>query len=98
VPIGNASGQVLSAPLWRVVGEGGMPLINIASGAIFGGVALMGAWYGLKIGYSANLFWYFWGMIAAGIAYGAFAITAGVREIGRLAWRWDAPLRTLKRP
>jgi hypothetical protein len=75
-----------------------MALIYTASGAMFGGVALAGAWYGLTEGYSSSLFWYFWGMIVAGIAYGAYAIALGVRELARLAWRWNAPLRTLKRP
>jgi hypothetical protein len=98
VVVDSASGQLFSSGLWRLVGEGGMALIYVASGAIFGGVALIGAWYGVKTGYSSNLFWYFWGMIAAGVAYGAYAIALGVREIGRLAWRWNAPLRTLKRP
>jgi hypothetical protein len=69
----------------------------VASGAIFGGVALFGAWYGITTGYSSGLFWYFWGMIAAGVAYGAYAIALGVRELGRLAWRWNSGLRTLKR-
>jgi hypothetical protein len=98
VPIENASGQVFSSTLWRVIGEGGKPLAGIASGAIFGGVALFAAWYGFTEGYSRNLFAFIWGLIAAGIAYGAIAITGGVREIARLAWRWDAPLRNLKRP
>ena len=66
--------------------------------ALFGGVALVGASYGIKVGYSSRLFWYFWGLISAGILYGGYAITLGVREIARLAWRWNAPLRTLKRP
>ena len=74
-----------------------MPLVYIASGAVFGGVALFGAWYGVTQGYSSNLFWYFWGLIAAGLAYGALAIASGLRELARLAWRWDAPLRSLKR-
>jgi hypothetical protein len=52
----------------------------------------------VKHGYSSQLFWYFWGLIAPGIAYGAYAISLGLRELGRLAWRWNAPLRTLKRP
>ncbi len=98
IPIETGSGQVFTSALWRVVGEGGMPLANIASGLLFGGVALVGAWYGIKVGYSNNLFWYFWGMIAAGLVYGAFAIVGGLREIAKLAWRWDAPLRSLKRP
>jgi hypothetical protein len=98
VPVGSGSGQVFSAPLWRIIGEGGMALMYTASGAVFGGVALVGAWYGLTQGYSSNLFWYFWGMIVAGVAYGAYAIALGVRELARLAWRWNAPLRALKRP
>ena len=98
VPIDTSSGQVFSSGLWRIVGEGGMPLMSVASGALFGAVALMGAWYGVKEGYSSNLFWYFWGLISAGIIYGVYAITTGLREVARLAWRWNAPLRTLKRP
>jgi hypothetical protein len=97
VPIDTSSGQVFSAPLWRLIGEGGMPLIYIASGSLFGGLALFSGWYGITEGFSSRLFWYLWGMIAAGIIYGVFAIASGVREIARLAWRWDAPLRTLKR-
>ena len=98
VMIGSASGQVFSSPIWRVVGEGGKPLVNVASGLIFGGVAILGAWYGIEQGYSRNLFWYFWGLIAAGLVYGAFAITSGLGEIARLAWRWEAPLRSINRP
>jgi hypothetical protein len=98
VPLDSSSGQVFSSGLFRLLGEGGMALIYIMSGAIFGGMALIGAWYGLEVGYSHNLFWYFWGMIAAGLLYGVYAIALGLREAGRLAWRWNAPLRTLKRP
>lgn len=97
VAIENASGQVFSSTLWRVVGEGGMPLVNVASGAVFGAVALYGAWYGIAQGYSSHLFWYCWGLIAIGLTYGAFAIVGGLRQLARLAWRWDAPLRSLKR-
>jgi Protein of unknown function (DUF3137) len=98
VSVGTSTGQVFSSGLWRLVGEGGMAFANIASGALFGFVALFGAWYGIKQGYASNTFWYFWGMISAGIAYGVYAIAIGVIEIARLAWRWNAPLRTLKRP
>jgi hypothetical protein len=97
IPIDSGTGQVFSSGLWRFVGEGGMALYYVASGALFGGVALFGAWYGLTEGYSTNLFWYFWGMIAAGVAYGAFAIAAGLGAFTRFAWRWNAPLRTLSR-
>jgi hypothetical protein len=98
VPVDTSSGQVFSSGLWRIVGEGGMPLVYVASGSMFGGVALLGAWYGVKEGYSSHLFWYFWGLISAGLVYGACAIFMGLREFARLAWRWNAPLRTLKRP
>jgi hypothetical protein len=98
IPIDDASGQVFSSTLWRLAGEGGMAFIHIASGLLFGAVALFGAWYGLTVGYSSDLFWYFWGMIAAGLVYGAFTIGNGVTALVRLAWRWNAPLRTLKRP
>jgi len=96
VPVGSGSGEVFTSGFWRLVGEGGMALIQIASGSLFGGVALFGAWYGVKEGYSSQMFWYFWGLIAAGIVYGIYAIASGLREVGRLAWRWNAPLRTLK--
>jgi hypothetical protein len=98
VPVNSGAGQVFSSGLWRLVGEGGMALIYVASGSVFGGLALFGAWYGFKQGYSSTLFWYFWGLITAGVAYGAYAIALGLRELARLAWRWNAPLRTLKRP
>jgi hypothetical protein len=98
IPIDTASGQVFSSALWRLVGEGGMPLAYIASGSLFGGLALFSGWYGLTEGFSSHLFWYLWGLISAGIIYGAFAIASGLREVASLAWRWDAPLRTLKRP
>lgn len=97
VPIDGGAGQVFSSGLWRLVGEGGMALTYVASGALFGGLALFAAWYGLTEGYSRNLFWYFWGMSAAGIVYGLFAVGLGLRALARLAWRWNAPLRTLDR-
>jgi hypothetical protein len=98
VAVDAGPAHVFSSGLWRLVGEGGMSLVYVASGAVFGGVALIGAWYGLTDGYSKNLFWYFWGMISAGLAYGAYALALGVRQLARLAWRWNAPLRTLNRP
>jgi uncharacterized membrane protein HdeD (DUF308 family) len=61
-------------------------------------VAGVGGWYGVKVGYSANLFWPFWTLIAAGLVYGAFAVISGVRQLLALAWRWNAPLRGLQRP
>ena len=98
VPVGSGSGQVFSSPVFRLIGEGGLPLISVASGLLFGGVAGVGGWYGVKVGYSANLFWPFWTLIAAGLVYGAFAVISGVRQLLALAWRWNAPLRGLQRP
>jgi hypothetical protein len=97
VPVASASGQVLSSSLWRLVGEGGMALVYTASGTIFGGLALAAGWYGATEGFPNELFWYLWGMIAAGLLYGGYAIWLGVRQLAQLAWKWDAPLRTLKR-
>lgn len=98
IPLDTGSGQVFSSGLWRLVGEGGMALVYMASGSIFGGVALFAGWYGVTEGYPSALFWYLWGLVAAGILYGAYAISLGLREAARLAWRWNAPLRTLRRP
>jgi hypothetical protein len=98
IPLDSSSGQVFSSGLWRLVGEGGMALTYVASGSLFGGLALVGAWYGVTKGYSSQLFWYFWGLISAGLVYGAYAIALGTGALARLAWRWNAPLRTLKRP
>jgi hypothetical protein len=61
------------------------------------GLALVGAWYGVTKGYSAELFWYVWGSCTAGVLYGAYATWFGMRELARLAWRWNSPLRTLDR-
>lgn len=97
VPIDGASRQVFSSGLWRLVGEGGMALVYMVSGAMFGGLALVGAWYGVTKGYSAELFWYLWGSCTAGVLYGAYATWFGMRELARLAWRWNSPLRTLDR-
>jgi hypothetical protein len=77
IRLDTSSGQVFSSGLWRFVGEGGMALVYIASGSLFGGLALVGAWYGVEKGYSSHLFWYFWGLILAGIIYGVYAIAGG---------------------
>ena len=98
VPLRGGTPEVFSSALWRLVGEGGMAMIYVASGALFGGVALFAGHYGTMVGFPPQLFWYLWGMVAAGIAYGAYAVGFGIRDLARLAWRWNAPLRTLKRP
>ncbi len=93
MPLGED--EVFSAALWRLVGEGGTALVYVASGALFGGLAAWAAWFGLAAGFPTGLWWYFWGMVAAGLAYGAFAVGLGVHALGRLAWKWNAPLRGL---
>lgn len=65
--------------------------------SIFGGLALAAGWYGATERFPNELFWYLWGMIAAGLLYDGYAIWLGVRQLAQLAWKWDAPLRTLKR-
>ena len=67
------------------------------SGAVFGGLALVAARYGVTEGFSPQGFWYWWGLTAAGLGYGAFAIGLGLRQIVRLVWKWKSPLRTMGR-
>jgi hypothetical protein len=93
VPLGED--EVFSAALWRLVGEGGTALVYVASGTLFGGLAAWAAWFGLAAGFPAELWWHFWGMTAAGLAYGAYALGLGLAALARLAWRWNAPLRGL---
>ena len=37
-------------------------------------------------------------MIIPGLAYGAYAIAAGLDQLARLAWTWGAPLRGISAP
>lgn len=98
VPVGTGAPDVFSSSVWRIVGEGGMSAVYVLSGAMFGGVALIGMQYGLTEGYSDALFWPLWSMSLAGLVYGAFAIGTGVRGLARLMWKWKSPLRTMHRP
>lgn len=86
-----------SSGLWRLVGEGGMGAIYIMSGAVFGGVAAVFAKMGWTAGVSDQLFWYFWTMVTMGLGYGVYAVSVGVVQLARLAWKWNSPLRTMKR-
>ncbi len=75
-----------------------MSLINVASGTLFGGVALFGAWFGMTQGYSRALVLVFLGADLRRHRLRRLRHCFGLRELARLAWRWNAPLRTLKRP
>lgn len=97
VPIGAGSANVLSSGLWRLVGEGGMAAVYIMSGSVFGGLAAVAAKHGVTKGFPDALFWPLWGMSAAGLAYGAYALSIGVGQLARLAWKWQSPLRTMRR-
>ncbi len=90
--------DVFSSSLFRLIGEGGMAAAYVMSGAVFGGLALVSARYGLTEGYSEALFYTLWGLTLAGLAYGAFAVGLGVSLLGKLVWKWKSPLRTLQRP
>ena len=81
---------------WRLVGETGTGLIMIASGTLFGGLAAFFGSIGLEQGFDAIGGWYTLSMVALGLAYGAYAISVGLYELGRLAWTWGAPLRGLQ--
>lgn len=93
IQLADSHHEVFSASLWRFVGEAGMALIMIASGTIFGGVAAVFGLDGLERGFESLGGGYTMFMIALGLAYGAYAISLGVWQLARLAWRWGAPLR-----
>lgn len=98
VEVRSGASEPFSAPLFRILGEGGMAASYVASGSLFGGVAFVAARYGLTEGFFAPLFWYLWTLTGLGLLYGAFAISVGLRQIGQLLWKWNSPLRTMQRP
>ncbi|MEP7116152.1 MAG: DUF3137 domain-containing protein [Acidobacteriota bacterium] len=98
VAIDTGAPAVFSSSLWRLVGEGGMAATYLMSGAMFGGLAVFAANYGIREGFPARMFWTLWPMTGAGLAYGAYAISLGVGQLARLAWKWKSPLRTMNRP
>lgn len=97
IAINTGTPEVFSTSLFRIIGEGGLGAVYVMSGAVFGGLALVAAQYGLTEGFSPQGFWYWWGLTSAGLAYGAFAIGLGLRQIVRLVWKWKSPLRTMGR-
>ena len=97
ISITTGTPDVFATSLFRIIGEGGMGAVYVMSGAVFGGLALVAAQYGLTEGFSPQGFWYWWSLTALGLGYGAFAIGLGLRQILRLVWKWKAPLRTMGR-
>jgi Protein of unknown function (DUF3137) len=92
----DSEDEVFSAGLWRLVGQGGMALFTIASGAIFGGLAAGFGWWWLEAGFEGiggHALLIALSMIILGLAYGAGAISIGLYMLARLAWTWGAPLR-----
>jgi hypothetical protein len=65
------------------------------SGAVFGGLALYVGWYGIIEGFGDQFFWYFWSLATAGLVYGAATIGYALRQLGRFAWSWGSPLRSM---
>ncbi|HSA80638.1 MAG TPA: DUF3137 domain-containing protein [Geminicoccaceae bacterium] len=84
--------EVFSAGLWRLVGQGGIALVTIASGALFGGLAATFGWWWWEAGFE-GIGGYVLLLIVLGLAYGAGAIATGLYMLARLAWTWGAPLR-----
>ena len=84
--------------LARLVAGIGMPVAYIASGTLFGGISLyFGYWVFLQWGVEASGGWRIAWMIPLGVIYGIGAILAGLVMLARLAWTWNAPLRSLRR-
>ena len=96
--IAGTGAEPLRGKLSRLVAGIGMPAIHIASGLLFGGLALyFGYWIFLVWGVEASGGWRVAFMIPLGVAYGVGAISAGIVMLLRLAWSWNAPLRGLRR-
>jgi hypothetical protein len=94
----GAGNSVMHGKLSRLVAGIGMPAIHIASGALFGGISLF---FGYHIffewGVAASGGWKIAWVIPLGILYGIYAIGLGLVMLARLAWTWNAPLRSVRR-
>jgi hypothetical protein len=92
------SNTVMAGRLSRLVAGVGMPAIYIASGTLFGGLSLFfGRLVFLDWGLLASGGWKVAWPIPLGVLYGICAIGFGVKELMRLAWTWNAPLRGVRR-
>jgi hypothetical protein len=92
------SNLVMRSQVWRVLGTLGMSAVWIASGSLFGGLALFFGHailfeWGLEASGAKGLLL----MTGIGVAYGAFAIGLGLRNFWRVARVWNAPLRGIGR-
>lgn len=96
--IAGTGPEPMRGKLARLLAGIGMPMTYIASGALFGGISLFfGYWVFLQWGVAASGGWRVAWMIPLGVAYGVGAILAGIGMLVRLAWTWNAPLRSLRR-
>ena len=77
-----ATGEAVTVDLVRLVGELAMPALMIASGSLFGGLALVFGQMWWQTGFSPALGRWPLGMIVAGIIYGIYAIGLGLAQIG----------------
>jgi len=67
-------------------------------GTLFGGISLFfGQLVFLEWGVAASGGWKVAWPIPLGVLYGICAIGFGVKELMRLAWTWNAPLRGVRR-
>jgi hypothetical protein len=87
--------EAAAALAWRIAGEAGPALYLAMSGAVFGGLALYVGWYGITEGFGDQFFWYFWSLVTAGLVYGAATTGYALRQLGRFAWSWGSPLRSM---
>ncbi|MFO1035656.1 MAG: DUF3137 domain-containing protein [Geminicoccaceae bacterium] len=95
----SSGDSVFQGKLGRLVAGITMPLMYIASGTLFGGVSLYFGYYVfVEWGVDAIGGWKLAWPILLGVGYGIYAIVAGLVMLARLAWRWNAPLRSLPRP
>ena len=74
------------------------PKVRKNPGTLFGGISLFfGQLVFLEWGVAASGGWKVAWPIPLGVLYGVYAISLGVKELMRLAWTWNAPLRSVRR-
>ena len=94
----GAGDTVMHGKLARLVAGLGMPAVYIASGTMFGGISLFFGYYIFFVwGVAGSGGWKVAWVIPLGILYGVYAIGTGLVMLARLAWTWNAPLRSVRR-